>query len=72
MAYNYANRGINIGMELVDDIREGKIKFQSPYKNEKPFNEEFEHQGFMDYLKSNLGFRILREMRWEDETYSFT
>ena len=72
MAYNYASQGINMGMKLVDDIRAGRISFQSPYKfTEVPTNEEKEHQRFIKYLESNLGFRILRVMRWEEERYLF-
>ena len=69
-----ASIGTDIGKELVNELRNGQIPLDvSPntYPRFHGENEAFDHNGFLDFLGSDLGGEVLREMAQTDEQYLF-
>jgi hypothetical protein len=69
-----ASIGIQIGDRLVKDMRDGRIALDiSPNRFPKfpGKNERDDHNGFLNYLDSELGRKVLEEMARSDEQYLF-
>jgi len=66
--------GVAIGKSLVNDMLNGRIALDISPNTFPRFpgaNEVFDHRGFLDYLESDLGVDVLREMAQSNEQYLF-